>query len=75
MAVHARMQEGLDRPVGRGDGSGEGDHRPAGTPDRVGAVRRKLGDAPLALADHVLDEAGDHAPHELVDAARRLEAG
>ena len=47
--------------------------RPA-TPDRGGAVRRKLGDEALALADRVLDEARDHAPYELVDAARRLEA-
>src|SRR4051794_41365307 len=74
MAVHPRMQEGLDRPVGGGNGPGKGDRRPAREPDRGGAVRRKLGDEALALADRVLDEARDHAPYELVDAARWLEA-
>ena len=43
--------------------------------DRLGARHARFGDPPAALADRVLDEAGDDAAGQLVDRARLLEAG
>ena len=40
-----------------------------------GLVDLRFGDPPAALADRVLDEAGDDAPGQFVDRARLLEAG
>ena len=48
--------------------------RPASR-DRLRTVRLRLGDPPAALADRVLDEAGDDAAGQLVDDARLFEAG
>ena len=40
-----------------------------------GVVDLRFGDPPAALADCVLDEAGDETAGQLMDRARRLEAG
>ncbi len=75
MAVHAGEQERLHVAVGGLDRGRVADERPARRRDRFGAVRPRLGDPPPALADRVLDEAGDDAAGQFMDDARLLEAG
>ena len=67
-------EECLDGAVGRGHRLREADHRLRRRRARVGVGGRERGEPPRALGNHVLDQAGDDAAHELVDAPGRLDA-
>ena len=76
MPVHVRVEEALDRRVGRLHRRPRSRRRAR----RRGGCRRRCrgaraGKPPLALGDHVLDEPGDDAADQFMDAAGRLEAG
>ena len=73
MAVHPGEQERLDVAVGRFDGLRMADEVSARGRDGLGTVDLRFGDPPPALADRVLDEAGDDAPREFVNDARLFE--
>src|SRR5271166_537732 len=73
MSVHAREEKGFDIAVDRLDRCGMADKRPKPLNDPLRTRDLRLRNAPSALADCILDEAGDHPSRKFVNDAGLLE--